>query len=76
MYTACIPHARTHLDELVKVDTARRIFLHGELALLEIEGELGREPAQVLGHLYICMGSACWGAHGMHTPYYICMCME
>ena len=54
------PH--THLDELLEVDAARRVLLHGELALLEIEGELGREAAQVLGHL-------CSHGHGVHMPY-------
>ena len=52
-----------HLDELLEVDAARRVLLlHGELALLEIEWQLGREAAQVLGHL--C-------SHGVHVPYYM-----
>ena len=52
----------THLDELLEVDAARRVLLHGELALLEIEWQLGREAAQVLGHL-------CSHGHGVHMPY-------
>ena len=55
----------THLDELLEVDAARRVLLHGELALLEIEWQLGREAAQVLGHLHVAWGVACtWRAHG------------
>ena len=72
MHTPCTPHTpytprtpytpHTHLDELLEVDAARRVLLHGELALLEIEWQLGREAAQVLGHL--C-------SHGVHVPYYM-----
>ena len=65
-------HTRgSHLDEALEVDAARCALLGGEVTLVEVEGQLGGELAQVLGHLQgqanTCM-CVC-----MHIPLNACM---